>query len=57
MRVGAVVVVYCHARFSKMNSDLKDKIEQFNLGTVVKDILDNHCSEWTMDGGNSWSMG
>lgn len=55
--MGAVVVVYCHARFSKMNSDLKDKIEQFNLRTVVKDILDNHCSEWTMDGGNSWSMG
>ena len=41
MRVGAVVVVYWHARFSKMNSDLKDKVEKYNLRTVAKDILDN----------------
>ena len=34
----------------------KDKIEQFNLRTVAKDILDNHCSEWTMDCGNSGGL-
>jgi hypothetical protein len=35
----------------------KEFIEKFNLRMVAKDILDNHCAEWKMDGGNSWSMG
>jgi len=34
-----------------MNSGLEDKVEKFNLRTVAKDILDNHCAEWTMNGG------
>jgi hypothetical protein len=35
----------------------KNSSKEFNLRAVAKDILDNHCSEWTMDGGNWGAWG
>ena len=55
---GSVVVGGSFARLSnKINSRMmKTRLTEFHLRAAAKDILDIHCLEWTMDGGNSGSM-